>query len=91
MATDFSNICLILGKLYYEYNQDASAFQDFIQYNDIGLPLAYLIAETLCEPTQDGEKYILETWELFIAALGISDTGFTSLDEMLDLASKKDK
>ena len=88
MATNFSNMCEILGKLYLQY-QDEDGFSDFIEYNDIGLPLAYLIAEGICEPTQDGEKYVLETWDLFLAALEIKDTGFTSLDEILNFKSNE--
>jgi hypothetical protein len=88
MATNFSNICDILGKLYFQY-QDDDGFADFIEYNDIGLPLAYLISETLCEPTQDGEKFVMETWELFLSAVQIEDKGFSSLDEILDMKSNE--
>ncbi|MGA1048773.1 MAG: hypothetical protein ACO3UU_12255 [Minisyncoccia bacterium] len=88
MATNFSSVCDILGKLYYQYNND-EGFADFIEYNDIGLPLAYLISEKLCEPTQDGEKYVVETWELFLAAVEVEDKDFSSLEEILDMKSNE--
>lgn len=89
-TTNFSDICNILGKLYYQY-RDEDTFIDFIEYNDIGLPIAYLTSENLCVPSPDGEKYVLESWELFLAALGVEDKGFSSLEELLEIAEQKGK
>lgn len=89
MATDFSNISEILAKLYIQYRDD-STFSDFIEYNDVGLPLAYLTAENLCEPSEDGRRYVIETWDLFLSALEIKDTGYTSLEEIFQAAGGKE-
>ena len=70
-------------------DRDDEAFEDFIEYNDVGLPLAYLSSENLCEVSDDGKRYILETWDLFLAALNIKDTGFDSLEEMLHAAGQQ--
>lgn len=80
--TDFSNICNILGELYADYSEDPG-FREFIEFNDIGLPLAYLDRENLCNVTGDGEKYVVETWQLFLASLNLEDEGFESLEEVL--------
>jgi hypothetical protein len=56
---------------------------EFIEFNDIGLPLAYLASEGLCEISGDGKKYVAETWDLFLACFEVEDTGFTSLDQIL--------
>ena len=80
--TDFSDKVDILGELYANYSSDES-FKDFIEFNDLGLPLAYLSREGLCEVSDDGERYISETWDLFIKSLGLDDTGFNDLDEVL--------
>ena len=80
--TDFSDKVDILGELYANYSSDES-FKDFIEFNDLGLPLAYLSREGLCEVSDDGERYISETWDLFIKSLGLEDTGFNDLDEVL--------
>lgn len=88
MKTDFSDICKILGDFYTNYKEDAD-LKDFIEFNDLGLPLAYFTSELLCEITDDGTKYILETWELFLAALQIEDTGYKSLEEIFDKAGRK--
>jgi hypothetical protein len=83
--TDFSNVCNILGELFAQYKED-SDFKDFISFNDLGLPLAYLTRENLAVPSDDGARYIMETWELFLTGLRLDDTGFTDLDSVLDAA-----
>jgi hypothetical protein len=84
-VTDFSNICIILAELYSDYKEDPG-FVEFISFNDLGLPLAYLEKENLCNVTGDGEKYITETWQIFLASLNLDDQGFESLDEVLAAA-----
>lgn len=90
MMTDFSKVCNILSQLYINY-KDEEDFEDFIEFNDLGLPLAYLASEGLCEVSDDGKKYIMETWELFITSLGIQDEGFDDLEEVLTKAHNKEK
>lgn len=81
--TDFSSKTRILADLWINYRDDEE-FVDFCEYNDLGLPLAYLLDNKLATQTDLGEKYINETFELLCVALEISqDTGFESLDEML--------
>jgi hypothetical protein len=82
--TDFSSICDILGELYANYKED-NEFKDFIEFNDLGLPLAYMVRENLATPSDDGARYIVETWEIFLASLKLKDTGFTDLDSVLDI------
>jgi len=86
--TDFTNVCNILGKLYSLYKEDEE-FKDFIEFNDLGLPLAYFVAENLCEVSDDGSRYITETWTLFLAGLNLEDTGFSDLDEVFEIAEEK--
>ena len=88
--TDFSNICDILGSLYSNYKEDKN-FKDFIEFNDLGLPLAYLTKENLCEVSDDGARYITETWQLFLAGLNMSDDGFEDLEQLLEIAETKNK
>jgi hypothetical protein len=80
-VTGFSNKCAILGALYANYGNDPE-FEDFVEFNDLGLPLAYLSNEGLCELSTDGERYIEETWLLFVKSLGLEDTGFEDINEM---------
>jgi len=85
--TDFSSQVNILGKLYADY-KDEKTFRAFMEFNDIGLPLAYLCAEGLASPSDDGMRYIVETFELFMQTIGVEDTGFENLDDVLDASQE---
>jgi hypothetical protein len=56
--------------------------QDFITYNDLGLPIAFALAEDIVKSTPLAEAYINETWDLLLTALKVEDVGFESLDEI---------
>ena len=81
--TPFEVRCMILADLWMNYRKD-DEFQDFLEYNDVGLPAAWLIAEELCTPGDKLKGMINETFVLLMKALDIEeDTGFDSLDDML--------
>jgi len=88
---DFNRICDILSELWTGYKND-NRFQDFFEYNDIGLPLAFAISEKIIVPTDTAETYIKETWVLFCESLGLdSDEDYSELDEMFELAEDEEK
>ena len=87
--TDFTNMCEILGSLYANYKEDED-LKDFIEFNDLGLPLAYFVSEGLAEVSDDGARYITETWQLFLASMDIQDTGWDSLDQIFAAKIKDD-
>jgi hypothetical protein len=73
----------ILGDLWMDY-RDEEEFQDFCQYNDLGLPLAYMIASDIVAPTPMSDSFINETFDLLLAALDIKeDEGYETLDDVL--------
>lgn len=80
--TPFGNICSILGQLWVDYKND-EMFGDFVEYNDLGLPLAFAVAEGIVDINQEVDRYINETWLLLLSGLGLEDTGFNDLDDML--------
>jgi hypothetical protein len=80
--TDFSSRCNILGDLWLNYKGEPE-FDDFIEYNDVGLPLAFCISQEIVSASDMAIKYVNETWDLFLESLGAKDTGYTSLDELL--------
>lgn len=85
MTTDFSKKLEILGEFYQNYKDDEN-LKDFIEFNDLGLPLAYFASEGLCEISEEGMPYINETWTLFLTALEIEDTGYTDLNQIFNKA-----
>jgi hypothetical protein len=82
MTTDFSNKITILSELWMNYRDD-DHLDDFIEYNDLGLPMAYLLMNEIVLPSEQSELYINETFDLLLAALSVKDKGFESLDELL--------
>jgi len=90
MQTDFQSKINILADLQANYQGD-SEMRDFMEFNDIGLPLAYLVNEKLAVETESGSRFIEETFELLLVALGIEDTGFEFLDEVFTKAALEGK
>ncbi len=82
--TTYSDKVDILADLWLNYKADAE-FEDFIEYNDLGLPLAYLISNEIVKSTDTAQKFIEETFDLLLAGLEIEDTGFETLDDLLAL------
>ena len=82
-TTDFSNKVQILASFYINY-RDEKNVSDFIEFNDMGLPLAFLAAEGVAEITEEGIQYIEETWNLLMDMFEIEDTGFESLDDVIN-------
>ena len=78
----FENKITILAELWMNYRDDED-LQDFVEYNDLGLPLAYFLTNEIVLPTEQTHIYINETYDLFIASLQVEDTEWTSLDELL--------
>ena len=82
MTNSFENKCSILAELWMNYRDD-DELEDFIAYNDIGLPLAYIIHNDLATPTGQSEIYIDETYDLLLSAVASPDKEYGSLDELL--------
>lgn len=80
-STKFENKCSILSDLWIKY-RDEPDFKDFVDYNDIGLPLGFLVSEKLVSPGPMAINLIDETFLLLCAALETEDTGFESLEDM---------
>jgi hypothetical protein len=78
----FDNKVSILAELWMNYRDDEQ-LKDFIEYNDLGLPMAYFLMNELVLPTQQSEIYINETYNLLLASLGVDDVEYESLDELL--------
>ena len=78
----FENKITILSELWMEYRDDEE-LNEFIEYNDLGLPLAYFLKNEIVLPTKQSEIYINETYDLLISSLTVEDKEFKNLEEML--------
>jgi hypothetical protein len=91
MATSFADKCGILGQFWFEFRDDPK-LGEFITYNDIGLPLAWFIASGVVTANPIAEDYVGETFNLFLAALEITEEeveGLEDLDGILALVEAK--
>ena len=86
--TPLSSKCDILAELWVKYKGD-SDFTDFIEYNDLGLPLAYAVSHGIVEVNNQVSMFIEETFDVLLTALDIEeDTGFEELGELFALSQE---
>ena len=89
--TSFETMCSILAELWSNYRQDKE-LSDFIQYNDLGLPLAFLIDANLVDASPVAKEYVIETWQILLAALGLeNDIEWKSLEQLFKYSEGRHK
>jgi hypothetical protein len=81
-TTTFEDKCNILGELWIDYRDEAD-LEDFISFNDLGLPLAFAIAEALVKPGAKAVEMVNESFDLLLASLEIDDAGFTNFEDLM--------
>jgi hypothetical protein len=84
-TTPFSKKCEILGELWLSYRSEEN-LEDFLEYNDLGLPIAYAIANDIVKSTDLAKAFVEETFDLLLASLEIEDRDWDNLDELLSIA-----
>lgn len=71
--------CIVLGELWLHHRDDADddeLWSEFFRYNDIGLPLSYMVSEDLVLGlTENADTIIDETWEMFCSYIDIDPEG----------------
>ena len=89
--TSFEDKCNILADLWLNYRNDEE-FTDFIEYNDLGLPLAYAISNEIVEETETARRYVEETFELLLEGLELDDedVAYETLDDMFEAIEDDD-
>lgn len=87
METPLSTKAEILEDLWIHYTE-AEDFREFVQHNDLGLPLAYAVVNNIVPMTDSAKIFILETFEMLMNMLELEDTGFEHLEDILGEASR---
>jgi hypothetical protein len=83
--TPFELRCSILGDFWFKFkDEDENDWEDYLEYNDLGLPLAHALAEGLIEANSKTKDLINESWNSLMDALEIEDSGFRNLEELLE-------
>lgn len=73
----------ILSDLWQNYRYD-SEFEDFIHYNDVGLPMAFLVLVDMVSLNDTGGIFLDETYDLLLASLDADpELEYESLDDLL--------
>ena len=91
---DFSTKCNVLGTLWAYYRDDiegSESWQDFFKYNDVALPLAYMIDNGYATMIEDSEapSFINETWEMFCEYINIpADGDYKNIGEAFDASTQ---
>lgn len=93
---DFSDKCAILGQVWLRYKPNVPRilageidgntqfWGEFFAYNDLGLPLAYIIDHDIADLNDGEDIYIEETWSLLCKVLGVDpDDEYPSLEALL--------
>lgn len=85
--TTFDNKIAILADLWMIY-RDEPEWKDFIDFHDLGLPLAFMLDNNLIYrntiTATPAEELINETFALLLKGLDITeDTGFDNLDDIV--------
>lgn len=79
---DFADKAGIVGQLWIEFRNDDD-FTDFMEYNDLGCPMAYMVAEGLVkELTPVGEDMVTETFNMLLALLEVTEEELEVLEEI---------
>lgn len=76
---DFADKAGVIGQLWIEFRGDED-FEAFMDYNDLGCPMAYMLAEGLIkELTPVGEEMIEETFKMFLELINVSEEEIDSV------------
>ena len=74
----------ILAEIWSGYRDDPD-FEEFVTYNDLGLPLAYLVSKGFVKATTaEARELIEESFVLLLGHFEMDDQGFASLTEFLE-------
>jgi hypothetical protein len=84
-STNYTDKCSILAELWLNYRTD-DQLTDFVDYNDLGLPIAYAIDNDIVRSTEMAQRFVEETFDLLLASLKVEDTGFDNLDSIFLVA-----
>jgi len=94
MALNLADKSGLMAELWMNYRDDKN-FSDFFGYNDIGSPISYYLAEGLItELSPLGEQYIIETCDMFLALIDVTEDEADglidiNLDAVMDLSESK--
>ena len=91
---DIFDKCRILGDLWADYREDIRSSEQwlrFFKYNDVALPLAFMVDRDYATMNEESEAptFIEETWEMFCEYINISpDEEYADLSEAFNASNQ---
>lgn len=86
--TPFSSKVDILGNIWFLYKdgvEDHQEWQDFFEWGDLGLPLAYLAKYDFATVKPDGKRIIEECWTVLCEMLSVDpDARYDDLEHLFN-------
>ena len=89
-ATSYEAKCEILADVWIEY-RDEEAFQELMEFADLGFPLAYAVQGGIIESNERVEELVEGTFTLLLQLLKVDDTGFDSITQLFDKSEEANK
>ena len=81
-TTEIASKCDILTDIWINHSDDEQ-FEDFIEFNDLGLPMAYFISRGIVEMTPMAQELVDNSFDDLLELFDVEDTGFTSLKDFI--------
>jgi hypothetical protein len=85
--TTFADRAHILARFWIN-EREAEAFEEYMEFNDLGLPLAYSLSEGIIESNTLVEAHINDSFDMLLTLLKLEDTGFTDYEDILEAAGQ---
>lgn len=85
--TTFADRAHILARLWIN-ERDNEAFEEYIEFNDLGLPLAYSLSEGIIESNTLVEAHINDSFDMLLTVLKVEDAGFTDYMDIIEAAGE---
>ena len=83
-TTELASKCDILNDIWINHSEN-EWLEDFIEINDLGLPMAYFISNGIVEATPLAVEIIDATFADLLELLDVEDVGFTSLSDIVKI------
>jgi len=88
-GTPFKIQCEILSEFWQSHKNDPK-MSEFVEFNDLGLPLAYAINNEIVQGSDLATRYVNDTFSQFLEFHNISDQNFKSLGEIREKLNIQD-
>lgn len=88
-STTYESMVSILSALWLDY-RDTEAFEALFEYADLAFPLAFALEHGIVDTTERVEAIVREAYALLLDTVGVDDSGFDVLEDVLAASTMGD-